>query len=244
MKKLIRIAMWSGPRNLSTALMRSFESREDCFVSDEPLYGSFLKRTGISHPMYDQVIQSMECDYSKVVRELSEKKIEEKTIWYQKHMCHHILDEDDISWSLNLTNCFLIRQPKDMLRSYMKRREAFSIEELGLKKQLDIFNYIKSKSGNIPPVIEVNQLLLNPEIYLKKLCKIIEIPFSKKMLKWDKGSRKTDGVWGDHWYANVKQSTGFISNKKFNADQKLPKEMEKMLNNLMPVYNKLAEYQI
>ena len=244
MRKLTRIAMWSGPRNLSTALMRSFESREDCFVSDEPLYGSFLKRTGIFHPMSNQVIQSMECDYEKVVRDLCEMKIEEKTIWYQKHMCHHILDEDDISWCLNLTNCFLIRHPKDMLRSYIKRREKFSIKELGLKKQLDIFNYIKLKSGIIPPVIEVNQLLLNPENYLKKLCKIIEIPFSKKMLKWNKGTRKTDGVWGDYWYENVKNSTGFIYTKPLQLDQNLPENMEKMLNNLTIIYNKLADYQI
>ena len=125
MKNIIRIAMWSGPRNLSTALMRSFESRDDCHVTDEPFYGSFLKRTGIDHPMANDVINEMECNYEKVAKEINEPLKNNKSIWYQKHMSHHILDGDDISWSQNMINCFLIRKPEDMLFSYQKRREKF-----------------------------------------------------------------------------------------------------------------------
>ena len=244
MKNLIRIAMWSGPRNLSTALMRSFGSRDDCHVTDEPFYGSFLKRTGIDHPMANDVINEMECNYEKVAKEINGPLKNNKSIWYQKHMSHHILDGDDISWSQNMINCFLIRKPEDMLFSYKKRREQFTSDDFGLEKQLEIFQKILSSSEKIPPVVDIHKLLKDPEKYLKKLCELIEIPFSNKMLKWRVGSRESDGLWGKHWYKNVIKTTGFITKKSLKSDYNFTQEMKDILEIIQPAYKKLEEYSI
>ena len=244
MQNIIRIAMWSGPRNLSTALMRSFESRDDCHVTDEPFYGSFLKRTSIDHPMAYEVINEMECNYEKVAKEINGLLKNNKSIWYQKHMSHHILEGDDISWSQNMTNCFLIRSPEDMLFSYKKRREKFTSDDFGLEKQLEIFQKISSHSAKIPPVVDINKLLQDPEKYLKKLCELIDIPFSYKMLKWKAGSRESDGLWGKHWYKNVIETTGFIRKNSVKSDYNFTQDMKDILEIIRPAYKKLAEYSI
>ena len=138
----VKIAMWSGPRNISTALMRSFENRQDTFVSDEPFYAHFLQQTGVEHPMRDAVIKSGNSNWTKIANYLTNTIPDGKSIWYQKHMSHHILDGDDISWSQKMKNCFLIRKPEDMLFSYKKRREQFTSDDFGLERQLKIFQKI------------------------------------------------------------------------------------------------------
>ena len=203
------VAMWSGPRNISTALMRSFENRSDCFVSDEPFYASFLYKTDFSHPLRDKIIESGNTDYNKIIKYLTGSIPESKKIWYQKHMAHHIFLDADITWIKNITNCFLIRHPSDVIRSYLKKNEIDSVEQLGYIQQIHIYKFLSKNFGIFPIIIDTKDLLQDPQKMLIKVCKILKIKFDTNMLSWPLGFRKTDGIWSQHWYQNVANSTGF-----------------------------------
>ena len=229
--------MWSGPRNISTALMRSFENRDDCFVTDEPFYAFFLNETGQKHPMSKEIIQSEEKKYKKIVEYLTGSIPHSKTIWYQKHMAHHMIPESDLEWIKKMNNCLLIRNPKDVICSYIKRNEINSINDLGYPQQIGIYNMLKESLGTTPTIIDANELLANPEQLLIKLCRSFNITFDKDMLSWPKGPRSTDGVWGKHWYIQVESSTGF----KPHIDKKnvVPKKYDYIYNQCMEHYNLL-----
>ena len=205
----LRIAMWSGPRNISTALMRSFENRSDSFVTDEPFYAYFLKESGEDHPGREEIIQSQSSDWETVASELIGSIPQGKTIWYQKHMAHHILDYSNLDWINSVFNCFLIRDPKEVICSYVKRFKLIDHKQLGFNQQLRIFKKIKRKTGETPVVINAKDVLEHPEKILKKLCKILKIEFSKSMLNWPSGKRATDGIWAPYWYSEVEKTTGF-----------------------------------
>jgi len=201
--------MWSGPRNISTALMRSFENREDCAVVDEPLYGYYLSHTEFEHPGDDEIIASMDCDWRSVVNALCHELPEPCRVFYQKHMTLHILPEIELDFSDNLHNCFLIREPRRIIASYMRVRPDFKMEELGFRQQWQLFQRVADKRGVAPPVIDSAQVLKAPEKNLRALCAAVGIDFSDRMLQWPVGSRASDGVWAPHWYGSVEQSTGF-----------------------------------
>ncbi len=203
------IAMWSGPRNLSTAMMRAFENRNDTEVLDEPFYAHYLSATGLDHPGRDMIIDSQSTDWNEVVDMCTNSDLQERPIWYQKHMAQHNLEGFDISWVKDVTNCLLIRDPKYVIASYGKK---FPIEDerlLGYIQQTEIIEFLEKENGMVPPIIDADDILRDPEIMLKKLCQKIGIDFSLTMLSWPKGPRESDGIWAPYWYEGVQDSTGF-----------------------------------
>jgi len=206
----LRIAMWSGPRNISTALMRAWENRPDCAVVDEPLYAAYLAATGRDHPARDEVIAAGDTDWRHVAQRLTCGPVPEgRRVWYQKHMTHHLLPGMDLAWVHALSNVFLIRDPAEVVESYLKSRTSVVPEDIGLLQQQLLYDEVLRVSGERPTVIDADDFLRAPEAYLRALCQSVGIGFSDRMLHWPAGPRATDGVWAPHWYAAVWRSTGF-----------------------------------
>jgi hypothetical protein len=238
----IRIAMWSGPRNLSTAMMRSFGSRADTFVSDEPFYGAFLKDSGADHPMREKVIAAMDCDWQSVMRALRGSAPGGAPVWYQKHMWHHMVGPVGYEDFSGFTHAFLIREPERMIASYLRKRESAAFEDFGLEQQAEFFEREADRLGSAPPVIDANDLLCNPEGALSPLCAALGIPWDPSMLRWEKGRRPTDGPWAPHWYAAVEASTGFGPAEHDPID--LPDGALLLADRCRPYYERLAAYKI
>ena len=230
--------MWSGPRNLSTALMRSFENREDTKVWDEPFYAYYLKETKKNHPLANEIIKKYETNLEKIIDLVTE---ENDFIYFQKHMSHHIIKKIPINWITKGINCFLIRHPKEVLLSYIQKNDLIDSNDLGYPAQLRLFNYIKTSNKKIL-VIDAKDLSEKPEIILKKICKKINIPFTEKMLNWPKGRRDSDGIWEKIWYKNVKSSTSF--NKILNKEYEIPKKYNHIYNECLKIYDQLKIYNI
>ena len=230
--------MWSGPRNLSTALMRSFENREDTKVWDEPFYAYYLKETKKDHPLANEIINKYETNLEKIIDLVTE---ENDFIYFQKHMSHHIINKIPINWITKGINCFLIRHPKEVLLSYIQKNDLIDSNDLGYPAQLRLFNYIKTSNKKIL-VIDAKDLSEKPEIILKKICKKINIPFTEKMLNWPKGRRDSDGIWEKIWYKNVKSSTSF--NKILNKEYEIPKKYNHIYNECLRIYDQLKIYNI
>ena len=205
----LRIAMWSGPRNISTAMMRAWENRGDCAVSDEPLYAAFLAMTGIDHPGRDEVIAAGETDPARVIESLLGPVPDHHPVWYQKHMSHHLLPGMAREWIPKLRNVLLIRDPVEVVASYVKSRATIAPEDIGVLQQVDLFDEIKRVTGAPPPVIDAGDFLRAPEAYLRWLCEWLGIEFTEQMLAWPAGKRNSDGIWAKYWYAAVEASTGF-----------------------------------
>ncbi|HET8534877.1 MAG TPA: HAD family hydrolase [Sphingomicrobium sp.] len=238
----IRIAMWSGPRNLSTAMMRSFGSRSDTFVSDEPFYGCFLKDTGVDHPMRDEVIASMDCDWRSVMDELRGDAPDGSPIRYQKHMWHMMTGPVGYEDFAGFRHAFLIREPERMIASYLRKREAARFEDFGLEKQAEFFLAEADRLGHAPPVIDANDVLANPEGVLSRLCGALGISWDPAMLSWEPGRRGTDGVWAEHWYGAVERSTGFGLPE--TGPVELSAEDQKLADRMRPYYERLAAHRI
>ena len=234
----MNIYMWSGPRNLSTALMRSFENREDTKVWDEPFYAYYLKETKKDHPLANEIINKYETNLEKIIDLVTAEK---DFIYFQKHMSHHIIKKIPINWITKGINCFLIRHPKEVLLSYIQKNDLIDSNDLGYPAQLRLFNYIKTSNKKIL-VIDAKDLSEKPEIILKKICKKINIPFTEKMLNWPKGNRDSDGIWEKIWYKNVKSSTSF--NKILNKEYKIPKKYNHIYNESLRIYDQLKIYNI
>jgi hypothetical protein len=206
----MRLAMWSGPRNISTAMMRSFEHRGDCAVSDEPLYAAYLAATGLDHPGRDDVIAAGDTDAARVARALTEGPVPGgQPLWYQKHMTHHLLPGQDTAWVARLTNVFLIRDPQRVVASYVKSRATVAPDDIGLRQQAELFERECQRLGSAPPVIDAEDFLRDPGTHLRALCARLGLAFTDRMLHWPPGPRDSDGVWAPHWYAAVWRSTGF-----------------------------------
>lgn len=203
----MRIAMWSGPRNLSTAMMYAFAARGDCAVVDEPFYGAYLNATGIDHPMRKEVIASQSCDPVKVARELQGPIAQ--PLYYQKHMTLHMIPQFDRSFMRGLTNVFLIRHPARVVASYARKREAPMLADIGFVQQAELFDQVAGWLGHAPLVIDSVDIRADPEIALNRLCTALGVAYTPKMLHWDKGPKPYDGVWAPHWYGAVHGSTGF-----------------------------------
>jgi hypothetical protein len=204
-----RIAMWSGPRNISTAMMRSFENRPDCTVVDEPFYAAYLAATDYQHPGQAEILASQPQDWRVVADALCHDK--PAALYYQKHMTQHILPQMDLGFTAHFSNCFLIREPRRIIASYAKVRPRFALEELGFPQQLALFERECDRLGHAPPVLDAAVTLADPRGVLSALCRELEISFDERMLSWPAGPRDTDGVWAPHWYASVWASTGFAS---------------------------------
>lgn len=238
----VRIAMWSGPRNISTAMMRAFENRADCQVWDEPLYGPYLAATGKPHPGAAEVIADQGDDWREVVRTILGPTPGDCRLWYQKHMTHHVLADMSLDWIDGLCNCFLIRDPIQVLASYSQRRGEFDAEDLGFPQQLRLFNHVCERSGAIPPVLDARDVLSNPEGVLTLLCERVNIDFDPAMLAWPAGRRDSDGVWGKYWYDAVWASTGFgVHNQK---EIKLGAREQKIVDACRPCYEALHPHRL
>ena len=211
MSECTRIAMWSGPRNISTAMMRSFSSRADCAVSDEPFYGAFLKTSGEPHPMADAIIADMECDWENVLTNQSGSVPGGLSYWYQKHMPHHMVGPISIRDMPDHRHAFLIRAPERVVASYRNKNELRSAEDLGFARLREYFDWEAQRIGSAPPVVDSDAILADPPLVLERLCKALKMPWDPAMLSWPKGPHPDDGIWQSHWYDKVNASNGFGS---------------------------------
>ena len=200
-----RIAMWSGPRNVSTALMYSFAARGDCAVWDEPFYAAYLDATGLDHPMRDEVIASQPTDLAAAVATLSLPLPAGHGVHYAKHMSHHVSRDMDLGWTLGFRNVLLIRDPAEVVASYVRARESCEPDDIGLHQQVRLLDALPEE----PPVIDAGDFLRDPEAHLRWLCDWLGVEFTDRMLSWPAGPRDSDGVWAPHWYDAVLSSTGF-----------------------------------
>jgi hypothetical protein len=205
----VRIAMWSGPRNISTAMMRSFENRDDSAVVDEPFYAAYLAATGIDHPMREESMASQPQHWREVIPQILGPVPGRKRVFSQKHMTHHMVEGFGRDWIMQCRNAFLIRAPEDVLASYTQKRADVALADIGFVQQSELFEREADRLGHAPPVIASDDVLANPRAALTALCAALDIPFSEKMLAWPPGKRDTDGVWGAVWYEAVEKSTGF-----------------------------------
>lgn len=238
----LRIAMWSGPRNLSTAMMRAFSSRPDTAIADEPFYAHFLETTGVQHPGREDVFEELDSDWRKVADYLTGPIPEGKQVWYQKQMTHHIVGDNDLEWTDKVVNCFLIRHPRDVILSYLKIHPEIDVSLLGCRQQARIFNRILKTTETPPIVIEADDIAEKPEDILSKLCVRLGIPFTDAMLSWAEGPHPDDGVWGKYWYRNVMQTTGFQPFRQ--KTEQLDERHGKVYAECMDTYLRLRDYKL
>ena len=240
--EFIRIAMWSGPRNISTAMMRSFENRPDTSVIDEPFYASYLERTGADHPLRAEVLASQPVDPGLVVETLLGPVPGGRPVFYQKHMTHHMVEGIDLRWVASVRNAFLIRDPHDVLLSYAKVRGVPTASEIGIAQQRLLFEREAERLGHAPPVIDGGDVLREPEMMLSLLCERLGIAFMEQMLSWPPGPRATDGVWAPAWYAGVERSTGFVG--PVGERGELPDELRRVADLVRGDYERLSAFKL
>lgn len=236
----IHIAMWSGPRNISTTMMRSFENRPDTTVIDEPLYAHYLTTTGLIHPMQEEILESQHADWREVVKDLAEGS--PAPIYFQKHMCHHITQDMSLDWMSGLRHFFLIRDPVRMVASYARKMETITAFALGLAQERHLYDHIATLTGRTPIVLDATDVLNDPKGMLQQLCTGLDIPFREEMLSWPAGRRESDGVWAPHWYQNVEQSTGFRPPPTALPD--LTPELEKVIAETRDDYDYLYRFRL
>ena len=239
----VRIAMWSGPRNISTAMMRSWENRRDTFVCDEPFYAHYLHATGREHPGAAEVIASGETDWRKVVARLSGNVPDGKRIFYQKQMTHHLLAHIDRAWLGAVTNCFLIHDPAEVIVSYIRKNDDPALEDIGFIQQTEIFDWARAHTGVIPPVIDAHDVLENPERILRLLCDAVGVEFREAMLSWPPGLRETDGIWAKHWYGEVARSTSFRKPATASPPP-VPSRLQEVHARSQECYARLYQYRL
>jgi len=232
-----RVAMWSGPRNISTAMMRAFENRGDCVVADEPLYAHYLAHTGLDHPGREAVIAAGETDWRKVAAYLTGPIPAGAALMYQKHMTHHLLPHIGREWLAALTHVFLVRDPRRVLVSYVKSRPNVTAADIGVLQQLDIFEHVRAASGTAPTVIDAGEFLRAPEAQLRALCAQLGIGFTPRMLKWPPGARASDGVWAPFWYEQVYRSSGFEAPAE--GPLEVPARFAALLEEVLPAFETL-----
>lgn len=244
----VRVAMWSGPRNISTAMMRSFSARADAIVVDEPLYAFYLAHTDLDHPGREDILAAQPQDWATVVRQLTIEPLPEgRTVYYQKHMTHHMLPEVDRAALATLTHAFLIREPREVLRSYARVRGEPTLADLGFPQQVELFE----RFGG--PVLDARDVLADPASMLSALCLAVGIPWDPAMLSWPAGPHPSDGVWAPHWYAAVEASTGFaapasgVPAEGSGTSDDLPpldSRLEPLLERCRPYYDALAAHRL
>lgn len=229
----MKIAMWSGPRNLSTAMMYCFGARADCAVSDEPFYAAYLRATALEHPMREEVLASQPNDAEDVAAYCAGVVPDGQQHWYQKHMCQHMIDGFPLQWAETCTNVFLIRHPARVIASYSVKREEPTLYDIGFAQQSALYDRLGGT------VIDSSDIRANPRESLQKLCAAIDLPFNESMLSWPAGGHASDGVWASHWYGSVWKSTGFAG-----PELDLPKltgKMAELCERALPYYEKLRE---
>jgi hypothetical protein len=237
-----RIAVWSGPRSISTALMRSFGERPDTAVVDEPFYAAWLRIAGAKHPMRDEILAAQETDWRRVAEALTAPPPDGRRIVYQKHMTHHMVPDIGLDWMRACRHAFLIRAPARVIASYAEKREAVTLKDLGLARQVELFEEASRIAGAPPPVVDADRLLADPRGVLRAFCEALAIPFDPNMLAWPPGRRATDGVWAAHWYDAVERSTGFASPRPLPALR--DPSHRRLEAEALPFYERLAAHAL
>lgn len=238
----MQIAMWSGPRNLSTAMMYAFGARADCAIWDEPFYAPFLKHSSHVHPMQDEIFAREETDPHKVAARCIGPIPDNKPVFYQKHMPHHMLEYFPLDWLSEVRNVFLIRHPARVITSYSKKNGDPSLYDIGIEAQAILFSRIVKQFQTYPIVIDSSDIRQNPPVMLEKLCNAIDIPWDPAMLSWPEGGHPSDGAWAQHWYPEVWKSQGFAPAEP--ALPTLPVHLQPVLDAALPYYQRLAEHKI
>jgi hypothetical protein len=234
--------MWSGPRNISTAMMRAWGNRPDTIVIDEPFYAYYLKVTGKEHPGANEVIATGETDWRKVVERLTGPIPDGKRIFYQKQMTHHLLSEVDREWLAGVTHCFLIRDPREVIVSYIKKQGDPTLQDLGFVQQEEIFDWVRARTGATPPVVDARDVIEDPNRILGLLCDAVGVAFTEAMLSWPSGLRETDGIWAKYWYGEVAKSTSFEPYRAKHAE--IPKHLREIHDPCGECYERLYEHRL
>ncbi len=241
--KTINIAMWSGPRNISTAMMYAFGNRADCYAWDEPFYAFALRQHGNDHPMREAIIAANDADFDRLVARCLASPPEGRRIFYQKHMTHHMLPGYGRQWIGGLASAFLIRSPERVLASYARKWSEVSLRAIGFVEQAEIFEMVAGGLGKAPPVIDAEDVLADPQAILAPLCEALGVAFDPAMLSWPKGPKPFDGVWAPHWSNAVWASTGFARPEK-TADTALPPPLARIADQARPYYETLRAHRI
>jgi hypothetical protein len=234
----VRLACWSGPRNISTATMRAWENRSDTEVVDEPLYAWYLAHTGLDHPGRDQVIAAGETDWRRVVSSLTDPWPDGPVLQYQKHMAQHLVADLPRDWIGSLRNVLLIRDPAEVVSSYLRSRATVAPDDIGILQQLELLVQL----GDDVPVIDSADFLRDPETYLRWLCAYAGVDFVASMLTWPAGPRDSDGVWAPYWYDAVQRSTGFEPYRRRRVE--LTPEGEQVVAATRPAYERLYDARL
>ena len=239
---VLRVAMWSGPRNISTAMMRSWGNRPDTFVCDEPLYAHYLDVTGRDHPGAAEVIAAGETDVRKVIDWLLGPVPNGRRVFYQKHMAHHLLPDVPRDWLRHVSNCFLIREPREVITSLIKHVPDATLPDTGYAQQAEIFDRVCEWTGRVPPVVDARDVLNEPRRVLGKLCEALGLELTDAMLSWPPGLRDTDGVWAKYWYKEVETTTSFRPYRP--KDAPVPPHMTQLLRQCEHYYHRLYEHRL
>lgn len=238
-----RIAMWSGPRNISTAMMRAWENRADTCVVDEPFYACYLTATGIKHPMQDEVLASQSSDWNEVIADQLRCQLPAGiAIQYQKHMTQHMVIEIDSQWFASVKHAFLIRHPAEVVASYGAKRGSVTAADIGFAQQHQLYNQAQKLSKDQVPIVDAKDVLSDPATCLQILCAHLNVPFDINMLNWPAGPRDSDGVWAAHWYNKVEQSTGFAT--YHSKDIELNLKEQQVVEQCLPFYENMYERRI
>jgi len=242
MTDVIRIAMWSGPRNLSTTMMRSFGARPEAVCVDEPFYAAWLTASGEVHPMQAEVLASQSSDPAVVASEMLAPLPPGKTLFYQKQMTHHMLESFPLDWAGGVRHAFLVRHPARVIASYVKKMDTLSLEAIGVPQQERLFREVTERTGAPPPVVDSDRILENPPVMLERLCKALGIDWNPAMLHWTPGPKPEDGAWAPHWYDAVWKSSGFGSPS--GPAPVLEGEAAAIEKEALASYERLLEYHV
>ena len=242
MTEPLRIAMWSGPRNISTAMMRAFENRADAAVIDEPFYAAYLAATKLDHPMREAVLAAQPQDPHEVARTLLGPVPGGAAVFYAKHMTHHMLPHFGTGWTAKWRNAFLIRRPEEVLLSYREKRAGPELADIGVVRQAELFDEICERTGTAPPVIDAADVLAAPGTVLAALCAALGLAFEDAMTAWPAGRRVSDGVWAPAWYDEVERSTGFAPRRERRV--RLDDCLQRIADEAAPYYARLERYRL
>ena len=236
----VRINCWSGPRNVSTALMRSFSQRSDTKVFDEPLYGYYLKSTGAPHPARDELIEVLETDPKVIVEETILGPHDSEVVFF-KQMVHHLLDDLDLAFLDDCVNVLLVRDPAEVIASLVHQLPQPTVRDVGLERQVELFHDLRSR-GEEPLVLDARLLLMDPPGVLGELCELLGIGWDPSMLSWEPGPHPDDGAWAPHWYESLYRSTGFAPYKP--SEKRVPDRCLVLLDQCRVHYDELKHYAL
>ncbi|MDD7969668.1 HAD family hydrolase [Roseinatronobacter sp. HJB301] len=234
--------MWSGPRNLSTAMMYSFAARGDCAVWDEPFYAAYLQATGLAHPMHAEIMAASEQDAARVAHDLAHSDADGQPVFFQKHMCQHMISGMPRDWMAGVTHAFLIRHPSRVLASFSAKYAAVGLDDIGFVQQAELFDQVAQSTGAAPVVIDSADIRAAPDAMLQALCAALGIAFTDRMLTWQPGPKPFDGVWAPVWYGAVHRSSGFAGRE--GPLPELEAGYARIRDAALPHYERLAQYRL